>query len=61
MLYTFELTAAVLSRVDDYLSQLYAEGSHQRIMGVQHRLDDDLLFVIIDCSPESATYIHLLC
>ena len=61
MLYTFELTETVLDRVTDYLSSLYAQGSHQYILGVQHRLHDDLVFVIIECSPESATYIHLLC
>ena len=61
MLYTFELTEQMLNRVTDYLDGLYAQGSHQYILGVQHRLHDDLVFVIIDCSPESATYIHLLC
>jgi len=61
MLYTFELTEQKLNRVTDYLDGLYAQGSHQYILGVQHRLHDDLMFVIIDCSPESATYIHLLC
>ena len=61
MLYTFEFTDTVLTRVDDYLSTLYAEGSHQYILGVQHRLHDDLVFVMIECSPETATYIHLLC
>jgi len=61
MLYTFTLTEQVLERVTDYLERLYAQGSPQYILGVQHRLTDDLIFVIIDCSPESATYIHLLC
>jgi hypothetical protein len=60
MLYTFELTEAQLVRVTDYLDGLYAQGSHQHILGVQHRIADDLLFVIIDCSEQSATYIHLL-
>jgi len=60
MLYTFELTEAVLSRVQSYLNTLYAEGNHQYILGIQHRLHDDLVFVMIECSPESATYIHLL-
>lgn len=60
MLYTFELTEAVLARVTAYLDAVYADGHHQYILGVQHRLTDDLVFVIIDCSPESATYIHLL-
>lgn len=61
MLYTFELTEHTLDRVTDYLDTLYAEGNHQYIMGVQHRLTDDLVFVVVECSPESATYIHLLC
>jgi hypothetical protein len=60
MLYTFELTEYTLERVTDYLDSQYAQGSHQYIVGVQHRLHDDLVFVMIECSPESATYIHLL-
>ena len=61
MLYTFELDERALERVTDYLDSLYARGSHQYILGVQHRITDDLVFVIIECSPESATLIHLLC
>jgi hypothetical protein len=61
MLYTFEITEAVLDRVTDYLASQYTQGSHQYILGVQHRITDDLLFVVIECTPESATYIHLLC
>lgn len=61
MLYTFTVTEAVLDRVTAYLDSLYAQGSHQYILGVQHRLHDDLVFVMIECSEESATYIHLLC
>ena len=60
MLYTFELTESVLARVTAYLDNVYADGHDQYILGVQHRLTDDLVFVIIECSPESATYIHLL-
>lgn len=60
MLYTFELDEQTLERVTDYLDTLYAQGSHQYILGVQHRLDDDLVFVLIECSPESATLIHLM-
>jgi len=60
MLYTFELTESALSRVTDYLDSLYTQGSHQYIVGVQHRLTDDLVFVIIDCTAESATWIHLI-
>lgn len=61
MLYTFELTEDTLLRVTDYLDTHYAVSHQEYIMGVQHRLTDDLLFVIIECSPETATYIHLLC
>lgn len=60
MLYTFELDEQTLERVTDYLDTLYAQGSHQYILGVQHRLHDDLVFVLIECTPESATYIHLM-
>lgn len=61
MLYTFEFDEPTLDRVTDYLDSLYSQGHHQYILGVQHRLADDLLLVMIECSPESATYIHLLC
>ena len=61
MLYTFTLTEQTLDRVTEYLDRLYAQGSHQYILGVQHRLHDDLVFVMVECTPESATYIHLLC
>lgn len=61
MLYTFTVTENTLYRVEDYLNSLYSQGSHQYILGIQHRLTDDLVFVVIECSPESATYIHLLC
>jgi len=61
MLYTFEFTEHALNRVADYLDSLYSQGYHQYILGVQHRLTDDLVFVVIDCSPETATLIHLLC
>jgi hypothetical protein len=60
MLYTFTFTESVLDRVQDYLDSLYAQGHHQYILGVQHRITDDLVFVMIECTPESATYIHLL-
>jgi hypothetical protein len=60
MLYTFELTEARLERVTDYLDSLYSQGHHQYVLGVQHRLTDDLVFVVIDCTPETATYIYLI-
>ena len=61
MLYTFEFTESTLDRVQDYLDTHYALSHQEYIIGVQHRLTDDLLYVVIECSPESATYIHLLC
>jgi hypothetical protein len=61
MLYTFEFTEHTLARVQDYLDSRYTIDHQQYIMGVQHRLVDDLLLVVIECSPETATYIHLLC
>lgn len=60
MIYTFEFTEPELDRVQDYLDGLYARGSHQYILGVQHRLYDDLVFVLIECSPETAVWIRLL-
>lgn len=59
MLYTFELTEDQLDRVSDYLATLYAEGSHQYILGVQHRITDDLIWVIVDCSQHTAIWIGL--
>jgi hypothetical protein len=61
MLYTFEFTEATLDRVQDYLDSLYTQGHHQYILGVQHRLTDDLVFVMVECTPETATLIHLIC
>jgi hypothetical protein len=57
MLYTFELTEPQLDRVTDYLDQ---QDCRQYILAVNHRLFDHSVFVIIDCSPETATYLHLL-
>lgn len=59
MLYTFELTETELARVSDYLDQLYAQGSHQYILGVQHRLTDDLIWVTVDCAEHTAVWIGL--
>lgn len=60
MLYTFEMDQQQLDRVEDYLSSLYSQGHHQYILGVQHRITDDLVFVMVECTPESATLIHLM-
>jgi hypothetical protein len=57
MLYTFELTETELDRVTDYLDQ---QDYRQYILAVNHRLFDTSLFVIIDCSPESAVFIQLM-
>ena len=60
MLYTFEITESVLDRVQTHLDGLCAQGSPQRILGVQQRLTDDLVWVMVDCTPESAVWITLL-
>ena len=60
MLYTFELTDAQLQRVEDYLVSHFDHGHCEYILGVQHHIMDDLVFVIIDCTPETATFIHLI-
>jgi hypothetical protein len=60
MLYTFELTLAQLQRVEDYLVSHFDHRHSEYILGVQHRLTDDLVFVVIDCSAETATFIHLI-
>jgi hypothetical protein len=60
MLYTFEVTESVLDRIEQYLDRTYVERPDQYILAVQRRITDDLLYVIIDCHPETATYIHLL-
>jgi len=59
MLYTFELTEQQLLSVTDYLDTLYSEGSHQYILGVQHRVTADLIWVTLDCSAHTATWISL--
>lgn len=60
MLYTFELTETQLLRVTDYLDGTYVQRPREYILGVQHRLTDDLVFVTIECTPETATFIHLI-
>lgn len=60
MLYTFELTEPALDRVQDYLDSHYEQRPTQYIMSVQRRLYDDLVFVVIECDPATATFIHLL-
>lgn len=60
MLYTFELTEAQLDRVVDYLDSIYVARPQEYILGVQHRLTDDLLFVIVDCSEQTAVWLRLI-
>jgi hypothetical protein len=60
MLYTFELTEPQLARVEDYLVSHFDHQHSEYILGVQHHIMDDLVFVIIDCTPETATFIHLI-
>jgi hypothetical protein len=59
-LYTFEFTEAELDRVMDYLHTVDLVDPPQRILGVQQRLHDDLVWVTIDCTAESATWIWLI-
>ncbi len=59
MLYTFELTEQQLLSVTDYLDTLRSDVSHQYILGVQHRLTDDLIWVTVDCTEHTATWIAL--
>jgi len=61
MLYTFELTEPTLNRVEDYLHSHYTYQHQEYILGVQSRLTDDLVWVVIECSPETAVLIQLLC
>jgi len=60
MLYTFEFTPSVLQRVEHYLDQHFQDQHREYIMGVQHRISDDLLFVVIECTPETATLLHMM-
>lgn len=60
MLYTFELTEDQLMRVTDYLDSIYVTRPQEYILGVQHRLTDDLLFVIVDCSEQTAIWLRLI-
>jgi hypothetical protein len=60
MLYTFELTESALARIEQYLDSTYVDRPNQYILAVQRRITDDLLFVTIDCLPETATFIHLM-
>jgi len=57
MLYTFELSETELDRVTDYLD---SQDYRQYILSVNHRLFDNTVFVVIDCSPESAVVITLM-
>jgi hypothetical protein len=59
-IYTFEFTEHELSRVTDYLHTVDALDFPQRILHIQQRLHDDLVFVAIDCTAESATWIWLI-
>ena len=60
MLYTFEMTEAALNRVDEYLAEQWQKDCRQRILGVQHRITDDLLFVTVECDPKTAVWLELL-
>jgi len=60
MLYTFELTDLQLQRVEDLLHTDCDRCHREYILGVQQRLTDDLVSVVIDCSAETATLIYLI-
>lgn len=61
MLYTFELTEHSLDRIEQYLDRSYVDRPDQYIIAVQRRITDDLLYVVIECSEDTATFISLLC
>lgn len=60
MLYTFELTESQLDRVDQYLQSRWAQHHREYILAVQHRVTDDLVIVIVDCTEEAAVWITLI-
>lgn len=60
MIYTFELTEPQLIRITDYLDSIYVDRPQEYILGVQHRITDDLVFVVIECSESTAVYLHLM-
>ena len=59
MPYTFELTEQQLLSVTDYLDTVRSDVSHQYILGVEHRVTDDLIWVTIDCTAATALWIGL--
>jgi len=60
MLYTFQLSETALDRIEGYLIDHYSVDNHEYVLAVQHHLTDSLITVVIDCSPETATFLHLL-
>lgn len=60
MLYTYLLSESALARVDDYLANHWQENQHEYILGVQHRLTDDLVLVMIECDAKTAVWLELL-
>ena len=60
MLYTFELTESALARIDEYLTRRWDHDCREYILGVQHRLTDDLVFVMIECDEKTATWVSML-
>lgn len=60
MLYTFELTEPALAKITDYLLHCTDLHTDQYIMALEPHTHHNVIIVIIDCSPESATWIHLI-
>ena len=60
MLYTFTVTEDRLIAMEHYLDSIYLERPREHVMGVQRSLVDDQVWVIIDCEPETATFLYLL-
>lgn len=60
MPYNFTVTEPQLERISLYMQSLYHADYRQYIVTKHCRLADDLIVVVIDCSPESATFIHLI-
>lgn len=60
MLYTFTVTESQLRRITDILHTHYAAGSHQYVLAVQHRITDDLVTVMVECTEQTAVFIRLL-
>ena len=61
MLYTFTVSESGLLRITDYLDQCWQwPGPYDRhIWSVQH-LQEDLVFVVVECDDATAVFLALL-